>query len=193
MVQGLPPDHDKNDESTGFERWPAEAPTAAIARVVLQLDEAITLKRRAAAAWLTAHGNVLPALPIRPSRMELAVFMALAETYGTAVVDAPRFLPVLDFIAECGAVKLVQRVMYGETRATAGTPTWVESENERFAGLLREAQVAFEFLCGTRPEVFLAQAHNALQGLLQAPPMPPEPPTPPQPPLESEDGERDDG
>nr|WP_249798901.1 hypothetical protein [Caballeronia zhejiangensis] len=114
---------------------------------------------------MTAHGDVLPALPIKPSRMELAVFMALAETHGAALVEAPRFLPVLDFIADCGAVKLVQRVMYGETRATEGGTSWIQSENERFAGLLREARVPFEFLCGTWPEVFMAQAHATLAAI----------------------------
>lgn len=84
------PRDDSRDERDASHRWPAEAPSAAIAQVVLKLDDAITLKRRAAAAWLTAHGDVLPALPIKPSRMELAVFMALAETYGAAgrCVDA---------------------------------------------------------------------------------------------------------
>ena len=75
------------------------------------------------------------------------------------------FLPLLDFIADCAAVKLVQRVMYGETRATEGAMTWVQSENERFAGLLRDARVPFEFLCGTWPEIFMAQAHATLAAI----------------------------
>ena len=62
MAQDFPPDHRENDEPTEFERWLAKAPTAAIAPVVSQLDEAVTLKRRA------ARGDAVPLRPInRPA------------------------------------------------------------------------------------------------------------------------------
>ncbi|SAK56798.1 hypothetical protein AWB76_02356 [Caballeronia temeraria] len=177
MAQALPPDHEKNDEPNDFERWPAEAPTAAIARVVLELDEAITLKRRAAAAWLTAHGDAVPLLPVRPSRLELAVVIGLAETYGAALRSARRFLPVLDFTADHGAVKLVQRVMYGARPTTHFDVTAYAAESARLAELLREARPAFEFLCATWPEAFMGQASEALAQLglptLRAPTPPP--------------------
>ncbi|BBQ03256.1 hypothetical protein BSFA1_83840 (plasmid) [Burkholderia sp. SFA1] len=177
MAQGFPP-HDAepdepgrgsgdlpNDAFDASQRWPAEAPTAAVAQVVLAVDEAITLKRRAAAAWLTAHGDAVPSLPVKPSRLELAVVIALAETYGAALSTLPRFLPVLDFIADDGAVKLVQRVMYGARPTTDFDVTAYAAENARLAELLREARTAFEFLCATWPEAFMAQASDALEQL----------------------------
>lgn len=165
MGHAFPPNHGGSDDSHEFERWPAEAPTAAIARVVLELDEAITLKRRAAAAWQTAHGDAVPLLPVKPSRLELAVVIALAETYGAALSSAPCFVPVLDFIADYGAVKLVQRVMYGARPTTDFDVTAYAAENARLAELLREARTAFEFLCATWPEAFMAQASDALEQL----------------------------
>ncbi|KXV06411.1 hypothetical protein CR51_11845 [Caballeronia megalochromosomata] len=196
MAQDFAADDGENGKRGGaekHERWPNEAPTAAVARVVLELDEAITLKRRAAAAWLTAHGDALPLLPIKPSRRELAVVIALAETYGAALSSASRFVPVLDFIADYGAVKLVQRVMYGARPTTDFDVTAYAAENARLAELLREARTAFEFLCATWPEVFMAQASEALAQLGLPRLRAPAPPAPPEPPLESEDGEHDDG
>ncbi|WP_250517739.1 hypothetical protein [Caballeronia sp. INDeC2] len=175
MGQGaddFPADHDddghrdtSHDASNDFERWTNEAPTAAIARVVLDVDAAITLKRRAAAAWLTAHGDAVPLLPIKPSRVELAVVIALAETYGTALSSASRLLPVIDFIADHGAVKLVQRVMYGARPTTHFDVSAYAAENSRLAERVRDARTSFEFLCATWPEVFMAQASEALAGL----------------------------
>ncbi|SAK70235.1 hypothetical protein AWB82_04200 [Caballeronia glebae] len=185
MEHGFPPDdrntdHEPDDSRDGLNgaskhashdalpadaRWPSEAPTATVAQAVLAVDAAITLKRRAAAAWLTAHGDAVPLLPVKPSRLELAVVIALAESYGAALSAAPRFLPVLDFIADVGAVKLVQRVMYGARPTTHFDVTAHAAENARLAELLREARPAFEFLCATWPEAFMAQASEALAQL----------------------------
>ncbi|WP_235007779.1 hypothetical protein [Caballeronia humi] len=147
------------------ERWFSEAPTAAVAQAVLSVDAAVTLKRRAAAAWLTAPGDAVPLLPVKPSRLELAVVIALAETFGTALSAAPRFVPVLDFIADYGAVKLVQRVMYGSPPESDNCAdfdvTAYAAENARLAELPREARTAFEFLCATWLEAFMAQAAPA--------------------------------
>ncbi|WP_250482537.1 hypothetical protein [Caballeronia sp. GACF5] len=165
-----PPHHHEHDDS---HRWPAEAPSVGVARVVLKVDGSITLKRAAATAWLTAHHHAAPAmpprLPIRPTRMELAVVIALAETYGAALYQDARFAPVLDFIADDGAVALVQRVMYGARADSHNSAdfdvTARTAENTRLAEVLREARVAFEFLCATSPEVFLAETHALLAGL----------------------------
>ncbi|WP_225936583.1 hypothetical protein [Caballeronia sp. NK8] len=150
-------------------RWPDEAPSAEIARVVLKVDETITLKRTAAAARLTAHGDAVPPRPIKPTRMELAVVIALAETYGVALHQDPRFVPVLDCIADAGAVALVQRVIYGARPDSAHRAnfavTALTAENARLTEVLRDARVAFEFLCATWPEVFLAQTHAVLAGM----------------------------
>jgi hypothetical protein len=135
--------------------------------VVLQLDDAVTLWRRAASAALPELAAVppLPPLPMRPSQIELAVLTALAQTYGPALAEDARFLPVLDFAAECGAVVLVQRVLWGE-----------QFEDVWLAAQLREARVAFEVLCGTWPEVFLSDAQAALVRLGMRLPGPNEPP-----------------
>jgi hypothetical protein len=150
--------HDHDDSH----RWPAEAPSVEIARVVVKVDGSITLKRAAATAWLTAQHHASPALPIKPTRMELAVVIALAETYGAALYREARFAPLIDFIADDGAVALVQRVMYGPRPETDFDVTARTTENTRLAEVLREARVAFEFLCATWPEVFLAETHAAL-------------------------------
>lgn len=150
---------DQND------RWPDEAPTPDVARVVLKVDESITLKRTAAAAWLTAHGDTVPLLPVKPTRMELAVVIALAETYGAPLYKESRFVPVIDFIADYGAVVFIQRVMYGARPVTDFDVTAYAAENARLADAVRDARVAFEFLCATWPEVFLAQTHAVLAGL----------------------------
>ncbi|MDR5769663.1 hypothetical protein [Caballeronia sp. LZ028] len=165
-----PPDadrhHDPDPNHDDSHPWPTEAPSVAVARVVLKVDEAITLKRTAAAAGLTAHHHAVPSLPrglpLRPTRMELAVVIALAETYGAALYKETRFLPVLDCIADDGAVALVQRVMYGARAETDFDVTARTAENTRQAEVLRDARVAFEFLCATWPEVFLAETHAAL-------------------------------
>jgi hypothetical protein len=185
--------YDRSSDALPGEQWLSEVPTAAVAQVVLAVDEAITLKRRAAAAWLTAHGDALPLLPVRPARLELAVVIALAETYGAALSSAPRLVPVIDFIADYGAVRLVQRVMYGARPAADFDVTAYAAENARLAELLRDARPAFEFLCASWPEVFMGQASEALDKLGLPRLRAPAPPAPREPPLESEDGERDDG
>jgi len=91
-------------------------------------------------------------------------------------VQRRAFLPVIDFIADDGAVKLVQRVMYGARATTHFEVSAYAAENARLAELLREARTAFESLCATWPEVFMAQASEALTqlGLPQLPtPAPP--------------------
>jgi hypothetical protein len=156
-------DHDDSN------RWPIEAPSVELARVVLQIDKSVTLKRTAAAAWLTSHAEAVPSLPIRPTRMELAILIALAETYGARLYREACFLPAIDFIADYGAVLLVQRVMYGAQPASDTSTdfdvTAYAAENARLADLVRDARVAFEFLCATWPEVFLAQTHAVLAGI----------------------------
>ncbi|MDR5832257.1 hypothetical protein P9250_30800 [Caballeronia sp. LP006] len=79
---------------------------------------------------------------------------ALAQSYGSAIVEDQRFSPVLDFIAECGAVTLVQQALWGE-----------QFEDVWLAGQLRKARLAFEIFCGTWREVFMRQAHTTLTRL----------------------------
>jgi hypothetical protein len=120
---------------------------AEVARVTLRLDALVTARRQAKAAWLATHALPVAHLPTRPGRLELAVLTALAQVYGAALVQDSHFLPVLDAIASRGGVALVQRALWGE-----------QSEDVRLAALLLDARIAFEVLCGTWPEVFMAQA-----------------------------------
>jgi hypothetical protein len=163
--QGDPRDPRSTNPDDANDRWPDEMPSVEVARVVLKVDASITLKRTAAAAWLTAHGDAVPFLPVKPTRMELAVVIALAETYGTPLYRDARFVPVIDFIADYGAVVFIQRVMYGARPVTDFDVTAYAAENARLADAVRDARVAFEFLCATWPEVFLAQTHAVLAGL----------------------------
>jgi hypothetical protein len=192
---------DRHHDHDDSHRWPAQAPSVEVARVVLKVDAAITLKRTATAAWLTAHHHAVPALPrglpLRPTRMELAVVIALAETFGAPLYREARFMPVLDFIADVGAVALVQRVMYGARPDSDHNAnfdvTAFAAENGRLAETLHEARVAFEFLCATWPEVFLAETHAALSRIgVQVRPTDPEP-MPPSSNDRDEDGEHGRG
>ena len=82
------------------------------------LDQAITRRRRAGGRYRERQaadvlGTWVPP-PLKPTRIELAVFTVLAQTYGPAVLHHPDFTPVLEDLAECGAVVLVQRALWGE-------------------------------------------------------------------------------
>ena len=54
---------------------------------------------------------------------------------------------------------LVQRALWGE-----------QLGDVRLAARLLDARIPFEILCGTWPEVFMAQAHAELQGFRPQPP-----------------------
>lgn len=160
---------------------PAAGPVfdAEVAYLVLLLDAAITRRRRASAAMpdspggQISHGTPQPPCALRPTRIELAVLTALAQTYGSAMVKEGPFTPVLNFIAERGAVVLVQRVLWGG-----------RSEDVRLAARLLTARIHFNALCGIWPDVFMAQAQAELRSFAFRRP---------EPPMESDDGERDDG
>jgi hypothetical protein len=131
---------------------------AEVARVVLALDRAISRRRRADAMGHIVEGRSVP-LPVKPSRIELAVFTALAQTYGPVVLHHPDFTPVLDSITACGAVVLVQRSLWGE-----------RPDDVRLAARLLDARIPFEILCGTWPDVFMAQALAELRRFSPQPP-----------------------
>ena len=57
---------------------------------------------------------------------------------------------------------LVQRALWGE-----------RPDDVRLAARLLDARIPFEILCGTWPEVFMAQAHAELQGFRPQPPKSP--------------------
>ena len=105
MAQGA---DDCDDDDEAFESFPDPE----VARIVLELDRTITRRRRAGAMGHLVEGRAVP-LPVKPSHIELRVLTSLAQTYG-AVLFGQDFGPVLDRIAECGAVVLVQRALWGE-------------------------------------------------------------------------------
>jgi hypothetical protein len=131
---------------------------AEVARVTLELDQEITRHRRAGAMHHIVEGRPLP-LPVKPTQIELAVLTALAQTYGPAVLNHRDFTPVLDCIAERGAVVLVQRALWGE-----------RPDDVRLAARLLDARIPFEILCGTWPAAFMAQALAELQRFRPQPP-----------------------
>ena len=153
MAQGA---DDCDDDDEAFESFPDPE----VARIVLELDRTIT-RRRAGAMHHLVEGRSVP-LPVKPSHIELRVLTSLAQTFGT-VLFGKDFGPVLDRIAECGAVVVVQRALWGEA-----------PDDVRLAARLLEARIPFEILCGTWPEVFMGEAHAELQGFMPRPPASPE-------------------
>ena len=83
MAQGADDFDDDDDDAGRFS-------DAEVARVVLELDRAITRRRRAGAMAHIVEGRPVP-LPVKPSRIELAVLTALAQTYGPAVLQHADF------------------------------------------------------------------------------------------------------
>lgn len=129
-----------------------------VARTVLDLDREITRQRRANALHCLVEGDAY-LLPVKPTRIELSVFRALAQTYGPTLLQQAFFTPVLERIATCGAVVLVQQALWGE-----------RPDDLDLAARLLDARVPFDTLCATRPEAFMAQAHAELKGFRPQPP-----------------------
>ncbi|WP_250479926.1 MULTISPECIES: hypothetical protein [unclassified Caballeronia] len=149
------PEHcDESRKSAMLPYWT----DAEVAVSVMEFEELILLMRRAAAAWLTAHGEARPSLSLRPSSIERIVFTALAQVYGTVIVGEGEFAAIREHIAIYGAVNLVQRVMWGSHPVDA----WLATR-------LRAAHAHFEVLTQTWPEHFLTQAQAALAGYRAAP------------------------
>ncbi|BAO92577.1 MULTISPECIES: hypothetical protein [Caballeronia] len=135
-------------------------PDGTVARIVSELENVVTLMRQSSMQRSYASSHIH--IPATPSRMDMAILIALAETYGQAIVEDPRFYPVISFVAERGGVALVQQVLFGELMTC--TPSEAEC-NDALCSLLKEARPAFEFLCSTWPETFMAQANTALRRL----------------------------
>jgi hypothetical protein len=130
--------------------------------VTLRLDDAVTQRRRASAAGLSTYRGVAPNRPIKPTRTELAVLSALAHVYGSSLANE-RFIPVIECVADCGAVEMVKRALWGEGL-----------DDARISALLLDARTALDILVGTWPTVFMAEAHAQLEGFRPRPPTPPD-------------------
>ncbi|SAL01308.1 hypothetical protein AWB80_08096 [Caballeronia pedi] len=108
MTQGS---EDFDDDDEAFESFPDPE----VARIVLELDRTITLKRRAGALRQIVGGRPVP-LPVKPSHIELRVLTTLAQTYGPLLFGKD-FEPVLERVTECGAEAVVQGVLFEDAWA----------------------------------------------------------------------------
>ena len=175
-------------DSAGFDAEDADdddfgaLPDPEIARIVLELDRTIMRNRRAAALRQIVQGQPVP-LPVKPSRVELLVLTALVLTYGPVLFGSD-FGPVLEQIAECGAVVLLQQVVFGD-RPGRGRQRYGGGSVGGVAARLQEARPLFETLCEQFPETFLVQARALLARVARRPlrRMSSKPPKPPEPPL----------
>ena len=200
VTQAVPPDDHESDSEPDDERHddvrgtPDEAPgdgyealpDSYVARLVHELEQAITASRRTIAIRYAAHGVTLP-VPPTLDRAELMVLTALVQIYGVGVFRDD-FSAVRQRIAECGAVFVLQQVVFAD-RPPWGMQRYGAGPRGGSVGgvaaRLQEARPLFETLCERFPETFLIQARALLARLARRP-------LPPEPPLESEDGERDD-
>lgn len=152
--------NDSTDHASSGGSNSAAMPDGAVARIVSELEKVVTLMRQTSMQRSCKPNQYH--LPVAPSRMDMAILIALAETYGHAIVEDPRFYPAISFVAERGGVALVQQVLFGDSMNSVASGA---ACNDPLSSLLKEARPAFEFLCSTWPEAFMAQANTALRRL----------------------------
>jgi len=155
------------------------------ARIVLQLDTAITAFRAGQATGVHALDSVdrllgNPAddvvvrdtasrserrrMPRRPDTVELAILAALADTYGAEMLSNASLGYALRLIARHGGVAFVQRVLWGET-----------ASDVQLAVMLTATRAAFTQISLAFPEAFLAEANAVIAGFRPRPPGEPAP------------------
>ncbi|BCQ28651.1 MULTISPECIES: hypothetical protein [Caballeronia] len=147
-------DFDDDDEDFGA------LPDPEVARIVLELDRSIMRNRRAAALRQIVQGQPV-SQPVKPSRVELLVLTALVLTYGPVLFGSD-FALVLEQIAECGAVVLLQQVVFADMGGMGGAGS-EDSKDRRIVSRLQDARPMFEALCRKFPEAFLADARALLK------------------------------
>jgi len=152
----------------------------AIASIVLRLDDAISAFRADERSGLRALDSVSGLMrkltdegvlseaerraergrvPRRPDRVELAIFTALADTYGEDILTNSLLGYALRFVAQHGGVALVQRVLWGESVSDVQLAVMLDAAYAAFT------QIAFAF-----SEDLLAQANDVLAGFRLPPP-----------------------
>lgn len=160
-------DADDEDDQHDF----GATPDPEVARLVLELDRTIRRRRRAAALRQIVQGQAVPLpvqvpmkVPMKPSRVELLVLTALVSIYGPVLFGSD-FRPVLEQIAECGAVVLLQQVVFAEPTGAGGTRAEAggASQARRAVARLQDARPMFEALCRKFPGAFLADARALLK------------------------------
>ncbi|GJH28850.1 hypothetical protein [Caballeronia novacaledonica] len=160
MMKGTYKPNDSTNHASSGARAREAMPGGTVARIVSELENVVTLMRQTSMQRGYASSHIY--IPATPSRMDMAILIALAETYGQAIVEDPRFYPAISFVAERGGVALVQQVLFGDSMNPVPSGA---ACNDVLSSLLEEARPAFEFLCGTWPEAFMAQANTALRRL----------------------------
>jgi hypothetical protein len=107
------------------------------------------------------------------SRVELLVLTALVLIYGPVLFGSD-FGPVLEQIAECGAVVLLQRVVFAEPAGMDGKASKYseDSQDRRIAARLQDVRPMFEALCRKFPGAFLADARALLKRFTTSPAAP---------------------
>lgn len=147
MTHDFEPDNERDDA----------IPDREVARLVIELDELIARHRHAMALRHMAQAGPMP-VPIEPTRAELMVIAALAQTYGAALLRN-EFALMRNDIAEFGAVAVAQHALFED----ASDPRSKEAQR------LREARPLLEELCRRWPDVFLSEAQVALARLARRP------------------------
>lgn len=138
-------------------------PDPEVVRIVTELERTIMRNRRAAALRHIVDGEPVP-LPVKPTRVELLVLTALVQIYGPLLFGND-FGPVLGQIAECGAVVLLQRVVFADLASTDVQ----ESYEGPVAARLQDARPMFEALCRKFPNAFLSDARTLLKRFTTSP------------------------
>lgn len=146
------------------------------ARIVLQLDDAISAFRSGEATGLRALDSASQMMgdladdaiarasgprrvPGRPDRVELAILTALADTYGAELLTNASLGYALRLAARHGGVALVQRVLWGESASDA-----------QLAVMLTATRAAFTQITLAFADAFLTEANAVIDGFMSRPP-----------------------
>jgi hypothetical protein len=153
---------------------------SANARIVLRLDDAISAFRAGERTGLRALDSASGLMrmltdeevmseaerradsrriPRKPDRMELAILIALADTYGSEILHNASLGYVLRLIARNGGVTLVQRVLWGES-----------ASNLQLATMLGATRAAFTQLTLAFSRDLMAETNEVLSGFRPRPP-----------------------
>jgi hypothetical protein len=159
---------------------PSDSSARETARIVMQLDRAISAFRAGEPTGLRAldaasrligdladdgvsehaarvHGR--RRVPRRPDRVELAILTALADTYGSELLTNASLGYPLRLVARHGGIALVQRVLWGESASDA-----------QLAVMLTATRAAFTQISLAFSDAFLADANDVIAGFRPRPP-----------------------
>ncbi|QIE29764.1 hypothetical protein [Caballeronia sp. SBC2] len=98
-------------------------------------------------------------VPRRPDRVELAIFTALADTYGAEMLSNVSLGYALRLVARRGGISLVQRILWGES-----------ASDLQLAVMLTAARAAFMQIAFAFSDELLAEAKEVLAGFGPRPP-----------------------